>query len=99
MPRGPSDDVAPPKASHRPSGVQDRLLIGLKLGGIGTGAIVAMVLSAPPSAGITTRSAAVSRDVKRRNAMKRPSGDHTGESSRAGLVVRRTGSPGPASLT
>ena len=72
MPREPLGDVAPPKASHLPSGVQERLLNGLTLGGIGTGKIVEMVLSALPSAGITTRSAAVLGDVNRMNAMKRP---------------------------
>jgi hypothetical protein len=35
-------DVAPPKASHLPSGVQDRLLSGLTLAGIGGGKITAM---------------------------------------------------------
>ena len=94
MPREPLGDVAPPKASHLPSGVQERLPIGLKSRGIGGGKIVAMVLSAPPSAGITTRSAAVGGDAKRTNAMKRPSGDHAGQSSGAGLVVKRTGSAG-----
>ena len=99
MPREPLGDVAPPKASHLPSGVQERLAIGLTSRGIGAGKIVAMVLSAPPSAGITTRSAAVGGDAKRTNAMKRPSGDHAGQSSGAGLLVKRTGSPGPANLT
>ena len=99
MPREPLGDVAPPKASHLPSGVQERLATCLTVRGIGIGKIAATAFSAPPSAGITIKSAAVFGDVKRMNAMKRPSGENAGQSSDAGLVVKRKGSPGPATLT
>jgi hypothetical protein len=45
MPREPLGDVAPPKASHLPSGVQERLPISLTSRGIGAGKIVTMVPS------------------------------------------------------
>jgi hypothetical protein len=64
---------------HFPSGVQLRLLpmTRLAIPGCLCTLIVASFRSAPPSAGITNRSALISL-VNRWNAIRRPSGDHAG---------------------
>src|SRR5215831_20765408 len=60
--------------------------------------ISAILRSGPPRAGIS--SIAVPPEISRRNAMKRPSGDHTGLESLAGpLVSCNGGPPVPISFT
>ena len=101
MPRGPSGDVAPPKASHRPSGVQERLRDWPDV-------------SAESAPGKSSQWSlrhlhalgsqpgprpAVGGDAKRTNAMKRPSGDHAGRARPgAGLLVKRHGFAGTGQL-
>ena len=48
---------------------------------------MAILRSAPPSAGITINSAA-SSEVKRKKAIRAPSGDHAGLASCAGWLVK-----------
>ena len=95
IPRGPSRESAPPKASHCPSGIQERLANAR--GPPFTGYTVAILRSAPPSAGITIRSAALS-EIERKNAIRAPPGAQAGVPSCAGFVVTRQGSPAPTSL-
>ena len=61
------------------------------------GAVSVSLRSDPPSADISMTDALP--DATRTKAIRRPSGDHTGQRSAAGSVVRRTGVDVPTSIT
>ena len=93
-PNGSEADGLPPIATHFPSGLHESLVDLRELSRRND----ATRRSAPPRAGITKTSNTRS-GMRRTNAIRCPSGDHAGLSSRSGALVSRTGSPVPTSFT
>src|SRR5207302_6801182 len=92
----PGDDLSR-TARYLASGDQDRELELSHMAGV-TSPVSASNRSGPPS-GEISMMAALPSGSRRRKAMERPSGDHAGLKSSAGLVVRRRGDPAPINLT
>ena len=93
IPNDSETDGLPPITIHFPSGLHESRVDLRELSRTND----ASRRSAPARAGITKTSPR--RSVRRTKAIRRPSGDHAGFSSRSGALVSRTGSPTPTSFT